>query len=195
MSEQIQNAHLSVARQEIGSLMDRYLTARADTEVAVGIIKQRDSQITNLNADVEALTQRSDALSKDLEMKVNQIIRLGEKREEDRRNLVDVAIKTHLWLSGSDVLPKSVPYAHENETKTALLADRKSVSSFIAGKSTFDKSSLLSMVGSRSTLPMFKEDSELMASVEGRMKIVVNCVTLYLDLASKVMNSTESASE
>lgn len=195
MNEAAQNAHLSVARQEIGSLMDRYLTARADTEVAVGIIKQRDSELKNLNAELDSMKQHCSAISNDLETKVNQIIRANEQKESTRQNLVNVAIKTHLWLTGSDVLPKSVPYQHENEMKTALLADRKAVTSFIQGKSNFERSGLISMVGARSTLPMFKEDSELMGTVEGRMQIVVNCVTLYVDLSSKVLTGTNGASE
>lgn len=188
-----QNPHLTVARQEIGSLMDRLLNARADTEIAVATLREREQTIQKLGADAEALQTRCDAISSDLAIKVNQIVRLNEQKEAARRSLVDASIKMHLWLNGSDVLPKSVPYPHENEMKTALLPDRKAVNSFInhkgeAGYAAFEKSGLISMVGYRATLPMFKEDSELMATLEGRVQVVLNCVTLYLELASKVVN-------
>lgn len=188
-----QNPHLTVARQEIGSLMDRLLNARADTEMAIATIRERDSTVKQLGEENQALQTRCDAISRDLEIKVNQIVRLNEQKEATRRSLVDASLKMHLWLSGKDVLPKSVPYAHENEMKTALLPDRKAVNNFInhkdeAGYVAFEKSGLISMVGYRATLPMFKEDSELMSTPEGRVQIVLNCVTLYLELASKVVN-------
>lgn len=188
-----QNPHLTVARQEIGSLMDRLLNARAETEMAIATIRERDSTVKQLGEENQALQTRCDAISRDLEIKVNQIVRLNEQKEATRRSLVDASLKMHLWLAGKDVLPKSVPYAHENEMKTALLPDRKAVNNFInhkdeAGYAAFEKSGLISMVGYRATLPMFKEDSELMSTPEGRVQIVLNCVTLYLELASKVVN-------
>lgn len=187
-----QNPHLTVARQEIGSLMDRLLNSRAETEVAIASIRERDQALQTLRAEAEALETRCEAITKDLGIKVNQIVRVNEQKEASRRSLVDASIKMHLWLTGSDSLPKTVPYSHENEMKTALLPDRKAVNSFInhkgdAGFAAFEKSGLISMVGYRATLPMFKEDSELMTTVEGRAQIVLNCVTLYLELASKVL--------